>query len=278
MKLYNVKYSIVILILLCLIDILASGYITIWREWFWQSINDSKLEVFITLISYFSIVALFLCITNGLISFIQNRLSLEWRRKLTKHAISKVNTFKHLEGYPQRIQEDCRDYPLFFINFIRIGIVNLIMIVFYTSLIVYQIGWIYALIPYIYSIVATLIVGKVAKPLINLNYLNQVKEAYFRQVLTKVAYAKAHVNNYKVFKKSKHLNYFQSFFNQITVIFPYIILATAYFSSKVTFGVFMQASSTINYLTDSLGVVINSFDSFNKFLSCRKRLKEINII
>lgn len=278
MKIYNIKFNIILLICLAIIDILGASYIAYWREWFWQSVSDKKLIEFMWLLSYFTTAALILCLSNSVGNYVQQRLALNWRRLLTRKCFTNLSKLKVTEGYQQRIQEDCRDYPLLLIMLIKVISVSAIMMVIYSFLIVKQVGIVYLLLPVAYALVATLIAGRIAKPLISLNYLNQVKEAAFRQILSKINYAKAHINNYNVFKKTKHLGYFQYFYNQISVIIPYVLLAPVYFAVLITFGVLMQVASCINHLIDSMSILINSFNDINRFLSCRKRLQELEVI
>jgi ABC-type uncharacterized transport system fused permease/ATPase subunit len=87
-----------------------------------------------------------------------------------------------------------------------------------------------------------------------------------------------HSNNYKLFVKTKYLQYFQSFYNQITVIIPHLILIGLYFTGRITFGIFMQVASSMAEIINNLSFILNSFSEINRFLSCRRRLKELQII
>lgn len=278
MKIYSIKFNLLLLIALAICDILGITYIAHWREWFWQSVADKHLQQFIELLFYFSAAALLLCLTNSIGNYVQQRLALNWRRLLTRKCLKSLPELAANEGFRQRIQEDCRDYPLLLIMLIKVIAVSAIMIFIYSYLIIKQVGLLYLALPVAYALIATFIAGKIAKPLINLNYLNQVKEAAFRQILSRINYAKVHINNYQVFKKTKHLGYFQYFYNQVSVIIPYVLLAPIYFTALIAFGVLMQVASCINHLIDSMSIIINSFNDINKFLSCRKRLTEMGVI
>lgn len=278
MIIFKPRLFILLIIILCLIEILGVGYITLWREWFWTSVSQKNINQFFILISYFSIVALILCLVSGLEGYYISKLSLHVRYKLTRKSLSVLSKLSTTEGYAQRIQEDCLNYPLIGISLLKNIIVNFIMFFFYVYVIYRQIGYIYILLPILYGIIGTGLGGWVAHPLISLNYLNQVKEAAFRKLLSKLNYAKVHRNNHLMFKKQKHLTYFQYFYGQISVIFPYLLLASLYFSGKITFGVLMQCSASISSLVESMSIFLNSFGDINRWLSCRRRLRELGII
>ena len=259
------------------VDCLLGGFIGIWREWYWGALEQREAAKWAIYVAQFSLVALLSCWISGYSQYVVNLISLGMRTKLTKRAME-LEKFKHVEGWSQRVQEDCLSYPILFINLISGVIRSIIMIVIFAVIIIMQLNVLYLLIPIVYSVVGTLIAGRIAIPLINLNYVNQVLEAKFRQVVSKPNYVNVHNNNYKLFVKTKHLQYFQSFYNQITVIIPHLILISLYFTGKITFGIFMQIASSMAEIINNLSFILNSFSDINRFLSCRKRLKELTLI
>jgi putative ATP-binding cassette transporter len=277
MKTFNLKFNFIVLIIICIVDLSMTSYLVMWREAFWQSVNDRHLQSFLHLLYIFSAVAIGLCIVSGIETYLQNKIALNWRRILTRKAF-KIKDMHLAEGHQQRIQEDCRDYPLLIIGFLQYILMQGVLVIFYIYTIYNHAGLLYVLIPVAYGVLGTGLGYYIAHPLIHLNYVNQVLEAAFRQSLTKLDYGRVHRNNHKMFVKSKHLQYFQYFYGQISVIFPYLILAPIYFGGVIAFGVFMQIASTISHLTDSLGSIVNNFDKINKMLSCRKRLHELGVI
>jgi ABC-type uncharacterized transport system fused permease/ATPase subunit len=79
-------------------------------------------------------------------------------------------------------------------------------------------------------------------------------------------------------KKQKHLTYFQQFYGQLGVIVPLLIIAPLYFSSGMTIGTLMRFNSLGATILDNMSYGINSFGLINRLISCRKRLKEVNIL
>lgn len=276
MKIPDRKLGVCLIVIMTLIECGLSGYIAVWRETFWQAVQNRDLHTFIWYIGYFSIAALIACYVGGKNQYLQSYTALVYRRLYTIKALKKPKEV--VEGQAQRIQADCLDYPMLTLSLVTGFVKNVVLLVTYITILIYQLGIYYLMFPIVYAIIGTYIASKLARPLIDLNYINQVVEAKFRQVLSKMNYAKAHRNNYNLFKITKSLAYFQYFYNQITVIVPYIILAPLYFSLKITFGIFMQCASSMNSVIDCMSYFINSFNDINKYLSCKKRLKELGVI
>lgn len=277
MKLPNIKRAIILIVVLALIECGLVGFIGVWRDWFWSAVNDRNLHLFIRYLMEFSVAAMLACFVSGYGDYLVNCSALIMRTNLTKKALKLQD--RHLtEGFGQRVQEDCLSYPTGLIFLIRDGMRNVLTLIIFTVIIWKQLGPLYLLFPLGYALIGTVISAWIAKPLILLNYMNQVFEAKFRQTLTKLHYVATHRNNHKLFKATKFLAYFQSFYSQITVIIPLIMLSGLYFYGKITFGVLMQCASSMGALIESLSYFITSFNNINKFLSCRKRLKELGII
>lgn len=276
MKLFNKNKYFIILLVLLLLDCGIGSYIGVWRNSYWSSISNKNISLWVEKICEFSVAALLSCWVSGKSQYIINIISLNIRNSLTKKAF-KLNV-SQVEGHEQRIQEDCFRYPTLIIN---LGIAlfrSVVMIIAFSVIILQHVSWYYLLIPIIYAFIGTLLAGKIAYPLISLNYLNQVFEAQFRRKLDKLSYILAHNNNRKLFKSTKYLQYFQSFFQQITTIFPHLCLASLYFSGKIVFGVFMQIAASMTEITNSLSIIILSLNDINNLISCRKRLKELRLI
>lgn len=231
----------------------------------------------IVYLGIFTVVALVSCVTSSKATYIGQLIALDIRERLTNKALDLVEHHQ-IEGINQRIQEDCKYYPQLLLSILTGVFRATILIAIFTYIIVHQLNVWYLLIPLGYAAIGTLIAGKIAMPLIELNYTIQVLEAKFRQVLSLFNYSETVLTNKQLFKKEKHLSYFQSFYNQITIIFPHLVLANLYFASKISFGVFMQIASAMVEMTNHLSYIINSFSSINKFLSCRRRLKELKVL
>lgn len=274
MRTFNTRKLCVSLILLVLVELSLTMYLADWRSTFWSAVEAHNYPVFVRYLVYFILVALALCFVASYEGYVMTLVGLSLRTKLTRRALQ-VNV-DHI-AIEQIKQEDCLVYPKLLLNLVVGGLRNVCLIVIYGYFVI-KVSPYYLIYPLVYAILTSVVGYKLAFPLIDLNYFNQNMEARFRQQLTKRNYGATFVNNFKLAKATKILNYWQIGADQVSVVLPYICLAGLYFSYKITFGTLMQVASALNSMTDSLSFYLNSFGDVNKLLSCRKRLKEVGIL
>src|SRR3990167_2569233 len=276
MRLLSSPKSLTIITICLITECILIGYIGVWREWFWDSVSNHQLYVFSYLLTLFAGVALLACFVSSYSQFLITIVATRMRSLLSEKAL--VMNSIHTEGFEQRLQEDCFVYPQLTLGLIFGGIRQVIITVVYAIIIIYQLGWVYLLFPIVYTLSSTIVTAYIAKPLIYLNYVVQVFEAKLRKCISPINLSSASRRQIQFARATKKLSYFQVFYGQITVLVPYLILAPVYFSMKITFGVLMQAASAIGEMITGLSYFINSFNDINKWLSCRKRLKEIGVL
>lgn len=274
MKTFDRRKLYILLIALVVVELCLTMYLASWRNTFWSAVESHNYHIFMLYLGYFAVVALSLCFIGSYQQYIITILGLSIRTSLTRKALS--SKMEHV-AKSQIIQEDCLVYPQLYLSLCIGGLRNTCLLIVYSYFVVAVSPW-YLLYPLVYAIVSTAVGYKLALPLINLNYVNQNMEAKFRQFLTKRDYGKAFVNNFNLASATKKLGYWQIGSGQLSVILPYLCLAPLYFAFKLTFGVLMQCASVMNSMTDCLSFYLNSFTDVNKFLACRKRLKELEVI
>lgn len=274
MKTFNRRKLYILLIVLVIVELGLTMYLANWRSTFWSAVESHDYHIFILYLGYFAIVALSLCFIGSYQQYIITLLGLSIRTTLTRRALNSKE--EHI-AKSQIIQEDCLVYPQLYLSLCIGGLRNTCLLIVYSYFVIAVSSW-YLLYPLIYAIVSTVVGYKLALPLINLNYINQNMEASFRQLLTKINYGKAFVNNFNLAKATKRLGYWQIGSSQLSVVLPYLCLAPLYFTFKLTFGVLMQVASVMNSMTDCLSFYLNSFNDINKFLACKKRLGEIGVL
>lgn len=274
MKIFRLDKLCILLVILVMVELCLTMYLASWRSTFWDAVEHHNYSVFVHYLAYFIIVALALCFVGSYEGYLVTMVSLTMRTRLTKKALQ--TQVKH-EALSQIQQEDCLKYGQLLVGLIVDGLRNLCLLFIY-GYFVYKVNPLYLLYPFIYSLISSIVGYKLAFPLISLNYINQNMEAKFRQQLTKINYGKTFVNNFHLARATKLLGYWQIGVGQISVVLPYICLASLYFSYKITFGTLMQVASAPNSMTDCLSFWLNSFNDINKFLSCRKRLQEIQVL
>lgn len=269
------KKYITLMVLLGLVEIGLALYLTSWREHFWTSIQLKQQGEFLHQLGIFTIVALTLCFVSAYAGYCGNLAAIKWREILNIKAISVESDIENLN---QRIQEDCREYPQLFLDIV-FGICKAIAyIIIFSMALVMEFSYIYLLIILTYAILSTLVAKKIAKPLIGLNYDSQRAEASYRNELTTINFNNCVGIMLGIAIRTKRLNYFQTLYGQCGVLVPYIVLASDYFLSVITFGQLMKATSIMSTILDNASYGITAFGSINRLISCRKRLKEIGVV
>lgn len=267
------------LALMCVLGLMEIGlalYLTEWRHTFWDIVAERKWHDFLSQIAIFTGVALILCFVSAYATYCGTLAAIQWRVKLNTKAFTVRES--RIENVSQRIQEDCREYPNLMIT-VGYGTIKAVtyIVVFSISLIL-QFNWLYLCLILVFSTVGTVLARYIAYPLIHRNYEFQRVEASYRHTLCQTVFQECLIVMFGLAKKTKHLQYFQTFYGQIGVIVPLIIVAPAYFTYKLTLGGLMQASSIMSTILDNLSYGINTFGDINRLISCRKRLKELGVI
>lgn len=270
------KKYLTLLILCSFVEIALVLGLTFWREHFWSNVVAKNIDGSLLYLGIFTVITLVLCAVTTIGTYSGTRASIQWRELLNIKALS-LKASK-IENINQRIQEDCFQYPKLVIE-IGGGLLKaLIYVIVFAIAIVYGFKLSWLLYMTAYSIGATIIARYIGHPLVQLNYRIQQAEATYRSKLSKDNFLNCIVTQIAIAKKVKHLQYFQNFYGQLSIIIPLLIIAPDYFSNYITFGQLMQANSTMGTLDENLSYGIYTFNDTNKLLSCRRRLIEANII
>lgn len=265
---------IVYIILLAILEISLALYLTFWRELFWNYVEHKDFHGFCVQIGVFTGVALLFCLVSAYAGYFTTLCAIKWREKLNSKAYKIISS---VENGNQRVQEDCRDYPDLMLNVLfGFGKAVAYVIVFSVSLAI-NFNLVYLGIIVAYATISTIIAQRIAKPLLSLNYATQRAEATYRNEINKPNFKHCVEIMVGMALKTKRLAYFQTFYGQLAVILPIVIVAPAYFGSALTLGALMQATGTMGTITENLSFGITSFNQINKLSSCKRRLKELGL-
>jgi putative ATP-binding cassette transporter len=146
----------------------------------------------------------------------------------------------------------------------------------------------------IYAIVGTLLTHYIGRKLIGLDYNKQRVEADFRFSLVRLRensegvalyrgeheelgnlrqrFAAVIGNWWQLMRKRKQLNWFTSFYAQLAIIFPYIVVAPRFFSGAIPLGAIFQTASAFNQVQGSLSWFINAYVYFATWKATVDRL------
>jgi putative ATP-binding cassette transporter len=73
-------------------------------------------------------------------------------------------------------------------------------------------------------------------------------------------------------RKRKQLNWFQSFYAQLAIIFPYIVVSPRFFSGAIPLGAIFQTASAFGQVQGSLSWFINAYVSYAQWKATVDRL------
>jgi vitamin B12/bleomycin/antimicrobial peptide transport system ATP-binding/permease protein len=146
----------------------------------------------------------------------------------------------------------------------------------------------------IYALFGTLLTHLIGWPLVGLNFQQQRFEADFRFNLVRARenaeqiallrgepaerarllsrFALVVENWIGIMQRTKKVTAFTSSYSQAAVIFPYILVAPAYFAEKIQLGGMMQTASAFGSVQDSLSFIITSYRTIAEWRSVVERL------
>jgi vitamin B12/bleomycin/antimicrobial peptide transport system ATP-binding/permease protein len=146
----------------------------------------------------------------------------------------------------------------------------------------------------IYALIGTLFTHLIGRPLVGLSFQQQRYEADFRFNLVRARengeqiallrgepvertrllarFALVVENWLGIMQRTKKLTAFTATYSQASVIFPFVLIAPAYFAEKIQLGGMMQTASAFSSVQDSLSFFISSYRTLAEWQSVVARL------
>ncbi|MGA2055073.1 MAG: ABC transporter ATP-binding protein/permease [Bradyrhizobium sp.] len=147
----------------------------------------------------------------------------------------------------------------------------------------------------IYAIFGTALTHWIGSPLVMLNFQQQRFEADFRFNLVRVRenseqiallsgesaeqarlldrFGRVVQNWYEIMTRTKRLTAFTSSYSQAAVVFPYVLVAPAYFTDKIQLGGMMQTASAFSSVQQALSFFVTAYRSLAEWSSVVARLE-----
>jgi putative ATP-binding cassette transporter len=145
-----------------------------------------------------------------------------------------------------------------------------------------------------YALLGTALTHFIGRPLVGLNFTQQRYEADFRFNLVRTRENAEQIallrgepvermrllsrfglvveNWFGIMSRTKKLTGFTAAYSQAAVIFPYVLIAPAYFAEKIQLGGMMQTASAFSSVQDSLSFFISSYRTLAEWQSVVARL------
>jgi vitamin B12/bleomycin/antimicrobial peptide transport system ATP-binding/permease protein len=208
----------------------------------------------------------------------------------------------------QRIQEDVKSFTISTIS-LSMGVLNAVVtLVSFVGLLWVQSGPLafalggstYTIPGYMvwvavaYCLVGSVLAHYIGRPLIKLNFLQQRYEANFRHHMVRVReysesialdngeavecgqldgrFTTVLANYLNLIRANKKLIWFQSFFGQAALIFPFLVAAPRFFSGAIQLGQLLQISQTFGKVQDSLSWFVDNYDALASWRATTDRL------
>jgi len=146
----------------------------------------------------------------------------------------------------------------------------------------------------IYAAAGTWLAHLIGRPLVGLNFTRQRVEADFRFSLVRFRenteaialyageedekrgfmqrFVAVTENWWDIMRRQKKLTWFQAFYGQLAVIFPYVVVAPRYFSGAIALGGLMQTASAFGQVQGSLSWFIDAYASLAQWKATVDRL------
>src|SRR6516225_6875540 len=146
----------------------------------------------------------------------------------------------------------------------------------------------------IYAVVGTVLTRLIGQPLVRLNFDQQRFEADFRFSMVRLRenaeniafyggeareldtflsrFARVVGNWWGIIKRRKKLSWFTYGYDQVAIVFPYLVAAPRYFSKTIQLGGLMQIAQAFRQVQESLSFIVSSYTEIAEYQAVVQRL------
>jgi putative ATP-binding cassette transporter len=151
-----------------------------------------------------------------------------------------------------------------------------------------------------YAVLGTWLTNWIGRKLIRLNFDQQRYEADFRFSLIRVRenadaialdageasekrglltrFSSVVGNWWAIMRAQKQLSWFTYGYNQIAIVFPFVVASPGYFSGKFTLGILMQTASAFGQVQSSLSYIVTSYTDIAQWAAVVDRLSQFHTV
>ena len=146
----------------------------------------------------------------------------------------------------------------------------------------------------IYAVVGTVLTRLIGQPLVRLNFDQQRFEADFRFSMVRLRenaeniafyggeareldtfrarFARVVANWWGIIKRRKKLGWFTYGYDQVAIVFPFLVAAPRYFNKTIQLGGLMQIASAFRQVQESLSFIVSSYTEIAEYQAVVQRL------
>lgn len=290
-----------------------------WYNYFYNALQAYDMYFAIKLLAFFTILAGINIVVAVYRYYLSQLFGLQWRRWLTGQLMGRwlekrgyyyLETFDIKTDNPdQRIQEDVNGLIANSISLV-VGLVSAVttfpafvyilwtlsgvMTIHLGSLGTVHIHGYLVWVGLLYNLIGTLITFKIGRPLVNLNFEQQQREATFRfsaidlrshaeqvalyrgedhqKSILNFHFKRVLENWYAIILRQKLLLWFTGGFNQAAVLLPLLVALPNYFGKVFLLGGLMQSIRAFGSVQDSLSYLVNSYTAIAEWKATCNRL------
>lgn len=288
----------------------------------WDAVEKAEAAAFWESISRFTGLALLNIAVAVYAIYFQQMLEIKWRRWLTDSMTTRWLQNQHFyriqlldkatDNPDQRIAEDCGQFVSLTLG-LTLGLlravvtfVSFVMILWSLSgpLVFTALGSQWSIPGYmvwaaiLYALLGSWLTTVVGRRLVQLNFIQQRREADFRFSLVRirensesialyggeaqekqrldVRFAEVVANFWNIMRYEKRVNAFTNFWGQLAIIFPLLVVSPRIFAKQISVGGVMQILQAFGKVYDSLEFFISSFKSLATWKAVLDRLATFN--
>jgi vitamin B12/bleomycin/antimicrobial peptide transport system ATP-binding/permease protein len=278
------------------------------------ALQEKDAGAFARYLGIFAVLATVAVAIALLTYYVTQRLTIRWWSWLNDHVLHDWldGSAYHRAGFTsdaidnpdQRIQQDVASLPVTSIS-LTVGAVSSLVSLVSFSLILWELSGpltvlgieiprAMVFVAYLYVIVATVVAFRIGRPLIRLNFRQELLGASYRYALVRlrvnsepVAFHRGEpveravldtrfrpviANAWDIVFRTLKFDGFNLGVSQAAVVIPYLVQAPRYFAGALTLGDLNQTSSAFGQVTGALSFFRNAYDTFASYRAVLIRL------
>ena len=309
--------TVALLLLLTVMSVRLDVLLTFQSNGLYTALQDLNAPAFWKYIGIFGVLATVNVILVLISFYIGQAQIIHWRLWLNQRMVGDWlgNTAYHrmrfvsapVDNPDQRIQQDITSYASDSQSLALGAVSSSVSLVSFTiilwtlsgplTLFGLQIPRAMVFLAYIYVIIATVFAFRIGRPLIRLNFLNELLTASYRYNLVRIRdnseniafyrgeqventglmgrFAAVIANTWAIVYRSLKFQGFNLVISQIAVIFPVIIQAPRFFSQQITLGDVTQTAQAFGQVEGSLSFFRLAYDDFASYRASLNRLTQL---
>lgn len=272
---------------------------------FISAIAERQTGEFIRQAIFYAGVFASLTIAAVIARFAEERLALLWRDYLTRRSIGlyltngtyyRLDVLEGLLNPDQRISEDIRAFTVTTLSFLIMAFNASLTIVTFSG-VLWSINPLLFVVAVVYAACGSFLTIVLGRPLIRLNYDQLDKEASFRSGLIGVRDNAESImlargeerqqadlldrlddlvaNFRRITAINRNVGFFTTGYNWLIQLIPALIVAPAFISGEIEFGVITQSGAAFAMLVGAFSLIVTQFQSISNFAAVVARLNSL---